>query len=267
MANEVLYQQEGHLVTIWLNRPQVHNAINGETAAQLRAAWERFRDDDSAWVAILASHGPSFSAGADLKSVDSLRRPENPFDPDFIYRGTGYLGFTRMTDIFKPTIAAIQGHCVAGGLEMALWCDIRIAAPNARFGCLERRWNVPLIDGGTQRLPRVIGWGRAMDLIITGREIDAQTALNWGLVSEVAETATVYDRARVWAQDIMKNPQSALRTDKQAAVRGWGLNIEEALRVEAQLGMTQLFGHDMQEGLEKFQQRSRTKTDDKEGSE
>lgn len=262
MSDEVLYQQDGRIVTIWLNRPQVHNAINGDTAQQLKSAFERFRDDDNAWVAILAGQGPSFSAGADLKAIDTLRRPDNPFDPDFIYRGTGYLGFTRMTDIFKPTIAAIHGHCVAGGLEMALWCDIRLAAQNARFGCLERRWNVPLIDGGTQRLPRVIGWGRAMDLIITGREIDALTAYQWGLVSEVVEPDSLYGEARKWAEGIVQNPQSALRTDKQAAVRGWGLNLEEGLRIEAQLGMTQLFGQEMIDGVKNFQTRTRSRDQD-----
>ncbi|MDA8193412.1 MAG: enoyl-CoA hydratase-related protein [Thermaerobacter sp.] len=262
MSEEVFYQQDGHIVTIWLQRPQVHNAVNGETAQQLKAAWERFRDDDSGWVAILAGRGPSFSAGADLKAIDSLRRPDSAGDPDFNYRGTGYLGFTRMTDIFKPTIAAIHGHCVAGGLEMALWCDIRIAAANSRFGCLERRWNVPLIDGGTQRLPRVIGWGHAMDLMITGREIDAATALQWGLVSDVVEADTAYERARQWAEGIIANPQGALRTDKQAAARGWGLPLDEALRMEAQLGMTQLFGSEMDEGVKNFLSRPRTPRND-----
>lgn len=263
MSDEVLYEKDGNVVTIWLNRPGVHNAVNGETAQLLKNAWQTFRDDDDAWVAILAGRGPSFSAGADLKAVDSLRRPDNPFDPDFIYRGTGYLGFTRMTDIFKPTIAAIHGHCIAGGMEMALWCDIRIAAANAVFGCLERRWNVPLIDGGTQRLPRVVGWGRAMDLIITGREIDAPTAHQWGLVSEVVESDSAYPAAREWARRIATNPQSALRTDKQAAVRGWGLNIEEGLRIEAQLGMTQLFSTEMAEGIKKFQERPSHRTKDR----
>ena len=262
MSDEVLYQQDGQIVTIWLNRPKVHNAINSDTARQLQKAFKRFRDADDAWVAILTGQGPSFSAGADLKDIDSLRHPDNPFDPDFIYRGTGYLGFTRMTDIFKPTIAAIHGHCVAGGLEMALWCDIRIAAGNARFGCLERRWNVPLIDGGTQRLPRVIGWGRAMDLIITGREVDAQTALQWGLVSEVADSDSAYGAAREWAERIIRNPQSALRTDKQAALRGWGLNLEEGLRIEAQLGMTQLWGQEMSDGVKNFQTRPRRHQED-----
>ncbi|MCY0865592.1 MAG: enoyl-CoA hydratase-related protein [Sulfobacillus sp.] len=258
IENVLDYEQEGPIVTIWLNRPEVHNAVNDVLAKALRDAWTRFRDDETALVAILAGRGPSFSSGADLTRIEGLNRPDTYLNPDFIYRGTGYLGFTRMTDIFKPTIAAIHGYCVAGGLEMALWCDIRLAAANARFGCLERRWNVPLVDGGTQRLPRIVGWGRAMDLILTGREIDAETALAWGLVSAVTPEDTAYPIARKWAERMADYPQGALRTDKQAAMRGWGLPLEEALRTEAMLGMTQLNTPEFTEGVQRFRTR-RTK--------
>jgi enoyl-CoA hydratase len=152
-----------------------------------------------------------------------------------------------MTDIFKPTIAAINGYCFAGGLEMAAWCDIRIAAANAEFGCLERRWNVPLVDGGTQRLPRIIGWGRAMDLILTGRRINAKTALECLLT-----------RAKELAAQMAAYPQDSLRTDKQAMVRGWGLTLEEGLRAECHLGMPHVKSEVTREGLARFQKRKET---------
>jgi enoyl-CoA hydratase len=257
MSDKVLVEKEGAIVTIFINRPSKHNCIDGETADALFRAWTDFRDDPGAKVAILTGKGQSFSSGADLNALDSLG-PRDQFDPDFAYNGRGYLGFTRMTDIFKPTIAAINGYCFAGGLEMAAWCDIRIAAANAEFGCLERRWNVPLVDGGTQRLPRIIGWGRAMDLILTGRRINAQTALEWGLVTEVTEPEHLLTRAKELAAQIAAYPQDSLRTDKQAMVRGWGLTLEEGLRAECHLGMPHVKSEVTREGLARFQKRKET---------
>lgn len=247
---KVLYEQQGPVVTITINRPAVHNCVDGETAAALNAAWCRFRDAPDARVAILTGAGTSFSSGFDLKAVDSL---PHRHDPQFAYAGSGFLGFTRMLDIFKPTIAAIRGYCLAGGLEMACWCDIRIAAADARFGCPERRWNVPLVDGGTQRLPRILGWGRAMDLVLTGREIDAQQALDWGLVTDLVAPEELLDRARALAAHLAALPQGAMRTDKQAMLRGWGQPLAEALRVECELGMTQIDSAEMRDGLARFQ--------------
>ncbi len=236
-TEKVLYYQDGPIVTVTINRPKVFNCVDGETAAALRQAWLRFRDDPSAHVAILTGAGAAFSTGADLKAFQTLGPSSDPYDPDFVYRGEGYLGFTRTLDIFKPIIAAIRGHCFAGGLEMACWCDIRLAGRGTQFGCLERRFNAPLVDGGTQRLPRIIGLGRALDLILTGRTIGASQALEWGLVTEVVDDEGVLDRARELAAQIATYPQGSLRTDKQAVMRGWDLPLEEALRVECQLGM------------------------------
>jgi enoyl-CoA hydratase len=255
MAEKMLYMQEGPVVTITINRPAVHNCVDGETAAALGAAWRRFRDDPSALVGVLTGAGQSFSSGADLSATDTLGPQGDPFDADFAYGGPGYLGFTRITDCFKPTIAAIAGYCLAGGLEMAAWCDIRIAAEDAVFGCAERQWNVPLVDGGTQRLPRILGWGRGLDLILTGRTLDAAQALAWGLVTEVVPRERLLERAHVLATQIAAYPQSSLRTDKQAAVRGWGLPLEEALRVECQLGMPHSRSAETAEGRQRFQTR------------
>jgi enoyl-CoA hydratase len=251
---KVLVENQDGVTIITINRPEKHNCIDGDTAQLLQEAWIQFRDDENAKVAILTGNGSSFSSGADLKAIDSLR-PENQYDADFVYNGKGYLGFTRMTDIFKPTIAAVNGYCFAGGLEMAAWCDIRIAASNAEFGCLERRWNVPLVDGGTQRIPRIVGWGRGMDLILTGRKIDAWTALDWGLVTEVTEPANLLNRALELARQMAEYPQGSLRSDKQAAVRGWGLPIEEALRIECQLGMPHTKSKETEQGLNYFKNR------------
>ncbi|MDP4164401.1 MAG: enoyl-CoA hydratase-related protein [Bacillota bacterium] len=256
MNNKILVEKEAGVTVITINRPEKHNCIDGETAQLLYEAWSAFRDDKDARVAILTGNGSSFSSGADLHDLDSLR-PEDQYDSQFVFDGKGYLGFTRMTDIFKPTIAAVNGFCFAGGLEMAAWCDIRIASSNAEFGCLERRWNVPLVDGGTQRIPRIVGWGRGMDLILTGRKIDAQTALDWGLVTEVTEPKNLLERAKELASIMASYPQGSLRTDKQAAVRGWGLPLEEALRIECQLGMPHTNNEETLEGLRNFKNRKK----------
>lgn len=254
MTEKVLVRREGPVTTILINRPDVHNCIDGETAQGLLSAWLEFRDDETQHVAVLSSVGPSFSSGADLKALGTLG-PKDQFDQDFVYQGTGYLGFTRLTNIFKPTIAAIRGYCLAGGLEMAAWCDIRVASPDASFGCSERRWNVPLVDGGTQRLPRILGWGRAMDLLLSGRIINAQQALDWGLITQLSAPGEALKEAQALAAQIAAYPQGSLRSDKQAAVRGWGLPLEEGLRIECQLGMPHTRSAETREGLQRFQNR------------
>jgi enoyl-CoA hydratase/carnithine racemase len=220
----VRYERTGAAAVVTIDRPERRNAVDGETAAALLEAYERFGADDGARVMVVTGAGDrAFCAGADLKALETL-------DPD---APAGPMGFTRLTPV-KPAIAAIRGWCVAGGLELALWCDLRIAGEDARFGCLERRWGVPLIDGGTQRLPRVVGLGRALDLILTGREVDAAEALAMGLVNEVV--ADPLRRALEIAEAIAAFPQDTMLSDREAAHAAQGLPLDEGLQLEARLG-------------------------------
>jgi enoyl-CoA hydratase len=218
----VRYEQAGSVAIITIDRPDRRNAINRDTADALFDAWRRFDTDDDVAVGVLTGAGGHFSAGADLKDLDLVDRPE------------GFLGFTRMT-VSKPTIAAIGGYCVAGGLEMALWCDLRVAGRDAVFGCFERRWGVPLVDGGTQRLPRLIGTGRALDMILTGRSVDATEALGIGLVDRVVTTGDHLGAATELAATIAAFPQRTVRSDR-AAVWG-GVTLEDGLELERKLGI------------------------------
>ncbi|MFB6179800.1 MAG: crotonase/enoyl-CoA hydratase family protein [Halorientalis sp.] len=215
----VEYDRRGSVAVITVDRPARRNAIDRETALALREAWERFDDDDAA-VGVLTGANGTFSAGADLKAMDLEDDPE------------GYLGVSRMT-VSKPTIAAIEGHCVAGGIEMALWCDLRVASEAAEFGCFERRFGVPLVDGGTQRLPRVVGLGRALELILTGRALDAETAKEWGLVNRLCEDGEALDAAVEMGELIASFPQETVRTDRAAVYDGLGEPIEQGLKIEA----------------------------------
>jgi enoyl-CoA hydratase len=220
------YERVGAAALITINRPERRNAIDGPTAAALLGAYERFAADDDARVLVLTGAGEdAFCAGADLKALETL-------DPD---APAGPLGFTRLTPA-KPAIAAIGGWCVAGGLELALWCDLRIAGEDAQFGCLERRWGVPLIDGGTQRLPRVVGLGRALDLILTGRTVAAAEALAIGLVNEVVATGAHVGRALELAEAIAAFPRETMLSDREAAHAAQGLPIDQGLALEARLG-------------------------------
>ena len=220
----VRYERTGAAALVTIDRRERRNAVDGETAAALLEAYERFAADDGARVMVLTgAGGAAFCAGADLKALETL-------DPD---APAGPMGFTRLTPV-KPAIAAIEGWCVAGGLELALWCDLRIASDSARFGCLERRWGVPLIDGGTQRLPRVVGLGRALDLILTGREVDAAEALAIGLVNELV--ADPRGRALELAEAIAAVPQDTMLSDREAAHAALGLPIADGLALEARLG-------------------------------
>ena len=213
----VRFERTGAAAVVTIDRPERRNAVDGETAAALLAAYERFAADDAARVMVLTGAGEqAFCAGADLKALETL-------DPD---APAGPMGFTRLTPA-KPAIAAIRGWCVAGGLELALWCDLRVARDDARFGCLERRWGVPLIDGGTQRLPRVVGLGRALDLILTGREVDAQEALAMGLVNEVVPDPLA--RALELAETIAAFPQDTMLSDREATLSAGGLALEARL--------------------------------------
>jgi enoyl-CoA hydratase len=222
----VRYERTGAAALVTIDRQERRNAVDGETAAALLEAYERFAADDAARVMVLTGAGEeAFCAGADLKALETL-------DAD---APAGPMGFTRLTPV-KPAIAAIGGWCVAGGLELALWCDIRIAGETARFGCLERRWGVPLIDGGTQRLPRVVGLGRALDLILTGRTVDAEEALAMGLVTEVVPVGRYVERALELAETIAAFPQDTLLSDREAAHAALGLPLADGLALEARLG-------------------------------
>jgi enoyl-CoA hydratase len=219
----VHYETGDGVAVITIDRPQRRNAVDRATAAALGVAWRRFAADEEALVGILTGAGGHFSAGADLHAFDLLDRPE------------GWLGFTRLV-VDKPTIAAVEGYCVAGGLEMALWCDLRVAARSATFGCFERRWGVPLVDGGTQRLPHIVGLGRALDLILTGRPVDAGEAEHIGLANRVVDDGAALAAARHLATTIAAFPQTTVRTDRAAVLHGIGLPLREGLAVENRFG-------------------------------
>jgi enoyl-CoA hydratase len=224
----VRYERHGAAALITIDRQHRRNAVDGPTAAALHEAYLRFEADDQARVLVLCgAGGVSFCAGADLKAthtfVERLSSAEGP------------MGFTRLTPS-KPTIAAISGFCLAGGLELALWCDLRIATQGSTLGYPERRWGVPLIDGGTQRLPRIVGLGRALDLILTGRLIDASEALSMGLLTEVVAPGQHLARALQLAEGLARFPQSTMLADRRAAIEGLGMTLADGLALEAQAG-------------------------------
>jgi enoyl-CoA hydratase len=214
-------ERSGAAFVVRIDRPERRNAVDGATAEELRRAFRQFEEDEQARVMVLTGDDVAFCAGADLKAIDTLE----PGHPD------GPMGFTRLT-ASKPTIAAVSGWCLAGGLELALWCDLRIAAEGSTFGLFERRWGVPLIDGGTQRLPRLVGAGRALELILTGRAVEADEALRIGLVNEVVPRGRHLDRALELAQQLAGFPQETMLSDRRATIEGAGLTFEEGLRLE-----------------------------------
>jgi enoyl-CoA hydratase len=227
-AEPVRYERTGAAAVITIDRPERRNAVDGATADALQTAYERFEADDDARVMILTgAGGVAFCAGADLKAVDTLaprlRSPDGP------------LGFTRRTAT-KPTIAAIDGWCLAGGLELALWCDLRIATEPSTLGFPERRWGVPLIDGGTQRMPRIIGLGRALDLILSGRLVGSAEALAMGLVTEVVPAGRALERALEMAEGLAAFPQETMLADRRAALAALGLPLADGLALEAEAG-------------------------------
>src|SRR5919201_3338720 len=204
-GSPVRYERPGRAALVTIDRPERRNAVDGPTAEALEECFERFEADDDARVMILTGAGElAFCAGADLKSITTL-------DPS---RPGGPLGFTHLT-ASKPTIAAVSGWCTAGGVELALWCDLRIAAEGATFGLFERRWGVPLIDGGTQRLPRLIGMGRALELILTGRPVDADEAFRIGLVNEVVPPGRALARSLELAERLAGFPQETMLADRR----------------------------------------------------
>jgi enoyl-CoA hydratase/carnithine racemase len=239
-VDEVRYEVVGSVAVLTIDRQHRRNAVNGATAERLLEGYNAFEADDDARVLVLTGAGPdAFCAGADLKELTSLG--------DRVLGGEAPLGFTRTTPT-KPTIAAINGWCLAGGLELALWCDLRIAHPDAQLGFPERRWGVPLIDGGTQRLPRIVGMGRALDLILTGRIMHALEALDWGLLTELDEDPL--NRALEIAQGLASFPQQTMLADRGAAIEGFGLSLSEGLALEAKAGPETLQA--AVEGAERF---------------
>jgi enoyl-CoA hydratase len=225
MSGEVRYERRGAAAVLTIDRPERRNAVDAATAIALRQGFEEFESDADARVLILTgAGGEAFCAGADLKAIDlDVDHPAGP------------MGFSRLTPS-KPAIAAIEGWCLAGGLELALWCDLRIATSDSTFGFFERRWGVPLIDGGTQRMPRVVGMGRALELIVTGRPVDAEEALRIGLVNEVTPAGEHLDRALELAEKIAAFPQETMLADRRAAIEGAGLPLPEGLELEHRLG-------------------------------
>jgi enoyl-CoA hydratase len=241
-AEPVTYERRGAAAVLTIARPERRNAVDGPTAELLAHGYQRFEDDDEARVLILTGAGDvAFCAGADLKAIDTLA-PRLALED-------GPLGFTRLTPS-KPAIAAISGWCLAGGLELALWCDLRICAAGSTLGFPERRWGVPLIDGGTQRMPRIIGLGRALDLILTGRMVQAEEALGMGLITEVVPPGTHLERALEYAEALASFPQETMLADRRAAIEGIGQPFDVGLKLEAHNAIT-TFGT-AQQGAARF---------------
>lgn len=234
---KVRYERVGAAAVLAINRPERRNAVDAETASLLLEGYREFEGDDAARVLVLTGEGPeAFCAGADLKAIAEAG-PDVPAEAiDAVTNRTeGPMGFTRLTPS-KPTIAAISGWSLAGGLELALWCDLRIATETARLGFTERRFGVPLIDGGTQRLPLVVGMGRALEMILTGRVVEAQEALTWGLVNEVVPDGAHLDRALEMAEGLARFPQTTMLSDRRAALEGAGLSLADGLVLEDEIG-------------------------------
>jgi enoyl-CoA hydratase len=225
VPDAVRYERAGAAAVLTIDRPERRNAIDGPTAERLAEGYARFAADDGARVLVLTGAGGiAFCAGADLKAIETFApRLDDPGGP---------LGFTRRIPA-KPAIAAIEGYCLAGGLELALWCDLRIATDTSTLGFPERRFGVPLIDGGTQRLPRIVGLGRALDLILTGRLIGAQEALELGLLTEIVAPGEALARALAIAEGLAAFPQETMLADRRAAYDGLGMSLADGLAMEA----------------------------------
>ena len=243
MSDAVSVSSDGPVTTVLLSRPERRNAVDGPTAAALADAFRAFDADPEAAVAVLHGEGGVFCAGADLKAIGTAEgnRVEEA--------GDGPMGPTRLR-LSKPVIAAIAGHAVAGGLELALWCDLRIAEDDAVLGVFCRRWGVPLIDGGTVRLPRLIGMSRAMDLVLTGRPVDAAEALAIGLVNRVVGRGEGLAAAQELARSLARFPQTCMREDRLSLLEQEGLDERAAIAAEFAHGLRSL--QDVQSGLERF---------------
>ena len=242
---KVLTERRGAVTIVTLNRPEVHNCVDGETAGGLGAAIEAFAADETAHVLVVTGAGDTaFCSGADLKHVETLM--QHPYTEK-----AGPMGFARL-DPGKPTIAAVNGYCFAGGFELACWCDFRVAADNAEFGALNRRWGVPFTDGGTQRFARIAGIGNALYLIESGVRIDARRALGMGIVQEVVPRGEALSRALALADRMAEYPQTSIRADREAMIRGFGIPLADGLRLEAELCLPTASAPEMATGLARF---------------
>jgi enoyl-CoA hydratase len=226
------------VAVVRIDQGHVRNAVNSETAQRLHDAFVAFDADDAQRVAVLTGDDQAFSAGANLRDLPRLR-------------DSGPLGPTRL-HLSKPVIAAIEGWCVAGGVELAAWCDLRVAGASARIGCLERRWGVPLIDGGTYRLPQIVGLGRALDLILTGREIGADEAERMGFLNRVVPDGQALDTAIALAAEIASHPWRGVVNDRRSVYAGLGLDRAQALAIEDELGRDTIFSDGFREGVGRF---------------
>jgi enoyl-CoA hydratase len=238
--------REGRTLIVTIDRPERRNAVDGPTAAALASAFRGFDQDDSLDVAILCGAGSDFCAGADLRAAASGESSNR-----LRASGDGPMGPSRMA-LSKPVIAAVQGHAVAGGLELALWCDLRIADPTAVFGVYCRRWGVPLVDGGTVRLPRIVGQGRALDMILSGRAVDAAEALQIGLVNRLVAPGQALNSALELAEQLSRFPQGCLRADRASALAQWGLGEEQAMAAEFAGGEAVVESGETLRGAERF---------------
>ncbi len=241
----VRVERQGPVTTVVLSRPERRNAVDAATAEALAGAFRAFEADPAAAVAVLWGEGGAFCAGADLKAVaggdGNLVRED----------GDGPMGPTRMR-LSKPVIAAVAGHAVAGGLELALWCDLRVVERSARFGVYCRRWGVPLVDGGTVRLPRLVGLGRALDLVLTGRPVESDEALRIGLADRVVEDGGSRPAAEALAAEIAAFPPLCVRSDRQSVYDSFGLSLEEALLRETRHGLGTLRSGETVRGARRF---------------
>jgi len=247
----VITEKNGAVWTVLINRPEARNAVNRETADGLTEAFREFDRDPDAAAAVLCGTGGAFCAGADLKAVARISEGQaNRLNGDMTEPGP--MGPTRMK-LSKPVIAAISGHAVAGGLELACWCDLRVMERNAVLGVFCRRFGVPLIDGGTQRLPRLIGMSRAMDLILTGRPVGAEEALAMGLVNRVVEPGQARAAAEALAAELAAFPQRCLRSDRLAAYEGFDLDLDAGMEIEFRRGLEVIVSGETQAGAARFE--------------
>lgn len=244
MSN-VRFETDGPVAVVSIERPEVRNAVDRATAAELAAAFRRFDADDALAAGVLTGAGGCFCAGADLKGVGEGRG--NRLDED----GDGPMGPTRML-LSKPVIAAVEGYAVAGGLELAVWCDLRVAASDAVFGVFCRRWGVPLVDGGTLRLTRMLGHSHALDMILTGRGVSGEEARLMGLANRLVAPGTALEEAVALAKQLAAFPQLCLRNDRRSSYLQWGQDQAEALRTETRLGLEVIRSGETQQGAKRF---------------
>jgi len=244
-GSTVRFETDGPVAIVTIDRPTVRNAVDGPTAALLADAFRRFDGDPTLAVAVLTGAGGTFCAGADLKGVSEGRGNRVTLD------GDGPMGPSRML-LSKPVIAAVEGHAVAGGLELAVWCDLRVAARDAVFGVYCRRWGVPLVDGGTIRLTRLVGHGHALDLILTGRGVSGDEARMMGLANRLVEPGQAREEAVALAHRLAAFPQRCLRSDRVSSYRQWTLPLDDALREETRLGLEVIESGETREGATRF---------------